>query len=302
MYLYFGIVKVYLSEKGFGFLSHPISLGPYYGVFFHINTVKEYDENLAERLSKSEIADDMCFWYICETTYKGEQVKKILTPEDVFSLEHEEQSQFLNEIKAIYNDIEKPLPLWLNDVTIGLLGSIRKDELKLERNRLIQKRNEELEELRKEQERLRKIEEEKARIKEEKERRIYEEQREKERKQLEREREKAEEERRLQREKEERQQKIEEEEFELLVAEMESKGFTQTGEVSNYIIRHKLGNKYQNISGVVQMQNSSSSWNFNGGFPPKIYARLCSRLNLGNKGTNAQAVGFTSFKDLKNRK
>lgn len=77
--------------------------------------------------------------------------------------------------------------------------------------------------------------------------------------------------------------KIEEEEFELLVAEMESKGFTMSAQVSSYIIEDRLGDKYQNISGVLEMKNSISSWKFNRGFPPRIYAMLCKPLKLGNK-------------------
>lgn len=45
----------------------------------------------------------------------------------------------------------------------------------------------------------------------------------------------------------EQQEKIEEVEFELLVAELESKGFYLSAQVSNYIIINRLGDKYQNI-------------------------------------------------------
>ena len=79
---------------------------------------------------------------------------------------------------------------------------------------------------------------------------------------------------------------------------MESKGFTESAQVSYYIIRNRLGDKYKHISGVLEMENSDSSWKFNGGFPPKIYAMLCGRLNLGNRGTQSRVVGFTAFKDL----
>lgn len=91
---------------------------------------------------------------------------------------------------------------------------------------------------------------------------------------------------------------IEKEEFELLVAEIESKGFTMSAQVSNHIIRNRLGDKYKHISGVLEMENNDSSWKFNGGFPPTIYAMLCDRLKLGNKGTYSRVVGFTPFKDL----
>ena len=79
---------------------------------------------------------------------------------------------------------------------------------------------------------------------------------------------------------------------------MQPKGFTQSSQVSHYIIHNRLGDKYKHISGVLEMINSHSSWKFNGGFPPHIYAKLCDRLGLGNKGTDSKVVGFTAFKDL----
>lgn len=95
---------------------------------------------------------------------------------------------------------------------------------------------------------------------------------------------------------------IMDQEFELLVDEIKSKGFNKSAEVSKYIIRNKLGNKYQNISGVLVMSNSKDTWKFNGGFPPKIYAKLCERLNLSNNGSDSKVVEFTSFKDLNRKK
>jgi len=284
MYLYFGIVKKYLPEKGFGFLTHPISLGPNKDIFFHITNVERSHEDIAERLSIYGVTDNICFWYVSESTQKGEQLQRILKPQDVFNLDQENPSEFKEKIVFIWRSIEKPIPFWLSEVTIGLFGSNGNDELKSERESLIQKRNKEREIQRKEQERLRKIEEEKAKIEQEK--------RAEERK-------KAEEERKRREAIQERQRNIEKEEFELLVAEMESKGFTMSGQVSNYIIKNRLGDKYKNISGVLEMENSTSTWKFNGGFPPRIYAKLCERLNLGNKGTRSRVTGFTSFKDLK---
>ncbi len=257
MYLYFGIVKSYLPEKGFGFLTHPLSLGPNYDVFFHITKVERFSIDTAQKLSSYESTDHVCFWYIPETTQKGEQLKKILSPQEVYNLQQEDPSELINKVRSIWSSIEKPIPFWLSEVTIGLLGSNGNDELKSEREALIQKRDEE--------------------------------------------RKKIEEERKRQKEKEEQLQKIKEEEFELLVAEMQSKGFTQSAQVSNYIVRNRLGDKYQNISGVLEMTNGGTTWNFNGGFPTQIYAKLCERLDLGNKGTNAKVVRFTSYKDLKNK-
>lgn len=289
MYIYFGVVKKYLPEKGFGFLTHPISLGPNKDIFFHITNVKKSQEDVAESLSTYDGSDTICFWYISETTRKGEQLQSILKPQDVFELHQDNPSDFKEKIELIWRNIEKPTPFWLSEVTIGLFGSSGNDELKSERETLIQKRNEEREIQRKEQERLRKIEEEKAKIEWEK--------RAKERKRQEEERAKA----RIKAEEEsKRQEKIEEEEFELLVAEMESKGFTRSAQVSNYIVNNRLGYKYKNISGILEMSNSTDTWNFNGGFPPYIYARLCKRLNLGNEGSNARPGKFTPYKNLDN--
>ena len=99
-------------------------------------------------------------------------------------------------------------------------------------------------------------------------------------------------------EEQEIQKEIEKREFEQLVAEMLPLGFTHSHQVSRYILKNRLGYKYKNISGIVQMENDNSMWDFNGGFPPMIYARLCDELGLNNQGTRARAVGFKSFRDL----
>jgi hypothetical protein len=46
------------------------------------------------------------------------------------------------------------------------------------------------------------------------------------------------------------------------------------------------------------MEKDGAIWDFNGGFPPEIYGRLCKELNLGNQQSGAKAVSFQSFKDL----
>lgn len=297
MYLYFGIVKNYIPEKGFGFLTHPLDLGPDFDVFFHITNVIKCNEDIAEKLSNHKSFNKICFWYISENTPKGEQLKVVLNSNYVFELQQENSNEFVDKIESIWKDVEQPIPYWLSEVTIGLFGSNGNAELESKREILIRERNEERERKDKERDRLIKIEETKARLEQEKreeESRRYEEKRVEERKIIE-------EERKRQKENEEQIQKIKEEEFELLVVEVQSKGFTQSAQVSNYIIMNRLGDKYQNISGMLEMTNGDTSWNFNGGFPPRIYARLCEKLGLGNKGTNARVIGFTSFKDLKNR-
>lgn len=97
---------------------------------------------------------------------------------------------------------------------------------------------------------------------------------------------------------EEVKRKEEEEEFSLLVKEISRLGFTYSKQVSEYIVRHKLGHKYKNISGVLQMQIDGTAWSFNGGFPPQIYARLCCELGLENQGSKAKPGEFRSYKEL----
>ena len=99
-------------------------------------------------------------------------------------------------------------------------------------------------------------------------------------------------------EKEKRLEKINDDEFEQLVKEIIPLNFTTSTEVSSYIRNNKLGNKYKNISGIVTMEQEGRQWDFKGGFPSNIYAKLCSELGLKNKGSHARVVDFKSFKEL----
>lgn len=90
----------------------------------------------------------------------------------------------------------------------------------------------------------------------------------------------------------------EEEEFRQLVTEMSSIGITHSSQVSAYIVRNRLGYKYKHISGILQMEMEGNVWDFNGGFPPKIYARLCKELGLENQGSRAVPREFTPYKDI----
>jgi len=83
-----------------------------------------------------------------------------------------------------------------------------------------------------------------------------------------------------------------------LLIEVSEKNFKLSSELSNYITREKLGNKYPNIAGIVTMSNDLNKWDFDGGFPKDIYRIVCQELNLYNKGTSARAIKFVSYKDL----
>jgi len=95
-----------------------------------------------------------------------------------------------------------------------------------------------------------------------------------------------------------RRAQLEEEEFKQLVEEVMAKGFTESRQVSQYIMTNKLGSKYRHISGVLEMERDEYVWRFPGGFPPYIYARLCDALGLGQKPSDARVRDFKSFSDL----
>ncbi|MEQ9918662.1 hypothetical protein ABRQ01_18525 [Pectobacterium aroidearum] len=92
---------------------------------------------------------------------------------------------------------------------------------------------------------------------------------------------------------------LNEKEFNELVTELSELGFTHSSEVSEYIVKNNLGAKYKNISGVLQMKKRGDEWSFDGGFPPDIYARLCQKLKLKNKGSQARPGEFTPYKNVK---
>jgi hypothetical protein len=95
-----------------------------------------------------------------------------------------------------------------------------------------------------------------------------------------------------------RQANEEEEEFRQLVAEMAPLRFTHSTQVSAYIVKHKLGQRYKHISGILQMELDGENFSFHGGFPPYIYARLCDALGLASKQSRARPQTFTPYADM----
>ena len=83
-----------------------------------------------------------------------------------------------------------------------------------------------------------------------------------------------------------------------LVEEVKDQCFTYSSELSGYISKHKLGNKYRHISGVVTMENNGLRWNYDGGLPSKIYRAVCLILNLSNKKSNARMIKFESYASM----
>jgi hypothetical protein len=257
----FGIVKKYFSDRGFGFVTRTFLSSRQSEVFFHIRNVKKTRADLAEKLGKYEPTDSIWFWYDTEITSKGEQVLGIVDSGEIHNLDFDNLPTIIDKIEVIWADVDSNMPDWLQEVTLDLLGIDRVEELSLERDAL------------------------------EKEIRKIEKKRQKEIRKVEKKRQK-------QLKKEKIQKDIEEKEFEQLVVEMKVLGITESKYVSRYIMSNKLGHKYKNISGIVKMEHDGTVWDFKGGFPPEIYARLCNELGLRNQGTRARALSFKAFKDL----
>ncbi len=263
----FGVVSNYISERGFGFV-RGLLLGNSSEVFFHIKTIKKTDPQLAERLASDPSSEDLHFWFETEVTPKGTQVRVILSPEQIRRGAITDPTRLIERIEFHWRNFGRQKPSWLDDVTSDLVGRDRADELSLERSRLEAEEQKKRELERKEFEARAAIEQER---------------------------------RQRQRNAERAQEQLEEDEFQNLVAEMTQLGFTHSSQVSNHIVSRRPGYKYKNISGILQMELDGTTWNFKGGFPPKIYARLCEELGLSNNGTRARAVAFESFGNIEER-
>lgn len=260
----FGKVVKYEVNRGFGFVERNLlkEIGDT-KTFFHITTIRKYDKNLLMKLQNGD-SKDIYFWYEYETTSKGKQVTKILEPND---LELDTKLALSQSLENQWIDTTNNIAEWLEKISLVILGEQKINLLKENRESLIRKQEQERLEL----ENARRLEQErqKAIIQQEVERIRA-------------------------------QKAIEEDEFQQLVDEIRSQGFTHSSQVSDYIKQNSLGYKYKHISGHLEMSNNENSWIFTGGFPRDIYARLCSELNLKNNGSSARAGRFISFNDLNN--
>ena len=261
MTINFGNIKSYNSDRGFGFVGRAF-FNPTGEVFFHIKKIKEKYPELAYKLDNSKTFENINFWYEIETNHKREQVSKLwLNIADIPQSYKNELYDLTKKVESIWKDVSSLKPSWLNPLTIELVGVERRHELSFERDNL--------------ESQLRLAEEvrcrEAAALHQNKIRRIVEM-------------------RGL--------TKVRAEELLQLLAEMYPLNFKESSDLSKYILKHKLGYKYPNISGIVRMKEEDTEWNFLGGFPPDIYKIVCEELNLSNRGTSARAVKFTPFKDI----
>ncbi|MEG4209530.1 hypothetical protein [Microcoleus sp. S13_B4] len=308
----FGSIKGYNPDRGFGFVGHTF-FNPDGKVFFHIKKIRRKHPELAQKLDSGEAFETVNFWYEIETTEKGEQVSKLwLNADDIPKSYTNELCGLKQKIESIWKNIGSPKPSWLDIVTRELVGVARRHELSVERDNLKSQLRAAKDERRREAEAL--LPNEIARLIANN---------------------------RLKKTKadESEQQKNESEppkhdpppppkhdpppppkhdpppppkpdpppndpndELKQLLAEMRPLKFKNSKELSAYIVKHKLGYRYPNISGIVIMEDGGKEWPFSGGFPPKIYKIICEKLGLVNQGTSARATKFTSYQQLLNRK
>ncbi|MDX7839503.1 hypothetical protein SJS76_08145 [Aeromonas caviae] len=267
MSINFGIVSNYISDRGFGFV-RGLLLGNSSEVFFHITTIKRTDPELAARLASDPFGENFHFWFETEVTPKGTQVRSILSSEQVRRGAITEPNRLIERVEFCWRNVGRQKPSWLDAVTSDLMGRDRTDKLSLERGHLETEGQKKRELERKEFEAKTAIEQERTQ---------------------------------RQRDAERAQEQLEEDEFKSLVAETTKFAFTHSNQVSHYIVSNRLGYKYKNISGVLQMELDGTTWDFKGGFPPNIYAKLCDELGLSNSGTRAKAVAFESFGNIEER-
>ncbi len=271
----FGKVIRYNQKRGLGFASHEFRSSSE-EVFFHIKILRQSYPALAESLEGASKLPDAFAWYEYRICPRGHEVTSFLTPKKVLLMYPDKVERVIDLARREWLCITRPISKSILAAAEGLLSP---EEI----GRLSEIRRTEKEKQRALDEKLKKLNAEKA--KEAAEKRAAQR--------------KAELEKRQaicnQRLAEEREK---EDEFQRLVAEMKPHGFSRSSQVSAHIMRHRLGLKYQHISGVLEMELDGEKWNFNGGFPPDIYARLCDELGLSSKGSLAHPKNFTPFKDI----
>ena len=95
-----------------------------------------------------------------------------------------------------------------------------------------------------------------------------------------------------------RTEQIERAEFERLVSELKELEFSSSKDLTSHILQNKLGTRFPHISGILEMEKDGRTYDFKGGLPPHIFARLCHRLGLQRDTSNASAKKIRSFQEL----
>ena len=254
----FGTVENFIEDKGFGFVSRTFSSGGH--IFFHIKTIKRFSSKLAQELNSYDPYAAPYFWYEFEKTQKGAQVVALVNPTIIAEQYADEFARIADSINKVWMDENQFVNIYGNFPPLP--ESVAKATIDIIPAQDLILLKEKRVALEKEKNRVKVAEKEEMRA--QRDARV----------------------------------KIEEEEFAQLLNEISNLGFTHSKQVSEYIVRNQLGYKYKNISGILRMGMRGDIWDFNGGFPTNVYARLCDELGLENQGSQAKPLGFRSYKNL----
>jgi len=122
MAIYFGIVKKYFTDRGFGFVRDTFINPNSAEMFFHIKNIKKSDIDLAKRINNEERNEAIYFWYETEKSNKREQVCAVLNSEKIHQEYSDDLPGFIEKIVSIWKDITFKSPEWLVQITIDLMG------------------------------------------------------------------------------------------------------------------------------------------------------------------------------------
>ncbi len=92
--------------------------------------------------------------------------------------------------------------------------------------------------------------------------------------------------------------KDEADELSALITYMKKFNFSRSSDLSYYITKNKLGQRYPIISGIVKMKKGDDTWDLEGGFPTIVYRIICEELGLQDKGSLARPIGFKPYKNI----
>ena len=110
-------------DRGFGFIDRTFNdTGK--NIWFHITTIKHDYPDLAKKLD-SGLYKDVCCWYQINSTER-EKVSKIWL--DANEIPNKVKDDLIVYIEQQWSN-EEGIPLWLESITIDLLGESRKNEL-----------------------------------------------------------------------------------------------------------------------------------------------------------------------------
>lgn len=148
--LEYGEIHVYkdknsLGKKGFGFVTRKIGAlqGQDENIFFHISIIKRKYPHLVQQLDEGRY-EKQRFWYITETSEKGEQVSDLWLESK--EIPEQLRRELLEYIETVWLDTRTALPKWLDDLTCDLGGQNRRDQYASTRNQIIQERKAAVEE------------------------------------------------------------------------------------------------------------------------------------------------------------